>query len=68
MAQIDPAEMSGISSIVVYDMVGQQLKTIPISEVSNGISVSGLSIGMYLIGLVDNSLNSKMLGKFEVMR
>jgi hypothetical protein len=60
--------MDEASSIVVYDMIGKELKTIPISELANGISVSDLSPGMYLIGILDKGQNRKLLGKFEVMR
>jgi hypothetical protein len=60
--------MSDVSTIVIYDVVGKELKVIPLSEISTGISVSDLSAGMYLIGLADKDRNTIMLGKFEVMR
>jgi len=68
ISKIDPAAMSDVSTIVIYDVVGKELKVIPLSEISTGISVSDLSAGMYLIGLADKDRNTIMLGKFEVMR
>ena len=68
MSKVDPTIVNDISYIVIYDMVGQVLKTIAVSELGNPISVSDLSAGMYLISLADKNQNTKMLGKFEVMR
>ena len=68
LSKADPATLSDISSITIYDMVGKELKTTPISEIGNAISVSDLSPGMYLISLLGKDQNNKMLGKFEVMR
>ena len=68
VSKLDPTTLDNISSIAIYDMVGKELKTIPVSELGNAISVSDLSPGMYLISLIGKEQNNKMLGKFEVMR
>jgi|GEM_PF-2652039 len=68
ISKMDPAAMSDVSSIVIYDMVGKELKTISLSEMNNGIYIGDLSMGMYLIGFTDKNQNPKMLSKFEVMR
>jgi hypothetical protein len=68
MSAIDPAIMSSASSIVIYDMMGRKLKAISASEMNNSISINDLSPGIYLISLLDSNQNTKMLGKFEVMR
>jgi hypothetical protein len=68
ISKVDPAAMTDVSSIVIYDIVGQMLKSIPVSEMGGSISVSDLHTGMYLIGLMDSKQNNKMLSKFEVVR
>jgi len=68
ISKIGQAAMSDVSSTVIYDMVGKELKTIPLNEIADPISVSDLSPGIYLIALLDSDQNKKLLGKFEVMR
>jgi hypothetical protein len=68
LSKTDQSMLSISSSVVVYDMIGKELKSIPISEINNAISVSDLSAGMYIIGLVDKDQNRKMLTRFEVIR
>jgi hypothetical protein len=63
-----PADMNGFSSVVIYDMVGKELKAIPISETGTTISVSDLSPGIYMIALLDKEQNKKLISRFEVMR
>jgi hypothetical protein len=68
MSGIDEALLTDISSIAIYDMAGRVLKTVPAGEINNPITVNDLGTGMYLIGLVAKDENTKMLGKFEVIR
>ena len=68
MSGMDHSVIDVASSIVVYDMIGKELKTISVTELANGISISDLSPGIYLIGLLDKSQNRKLMSKFEVMR
>jgi hypothetical protein len=68
ISKVGPGIMTDVSSVVIYDMLGQVLKTISVSELGNPISVSDLSAGMYLIGFADKEQSPKMLSKFEVMR
>ena len=68
MSGIDRAALNNASSIVIYDMIGKELKAISIDELAGSISVSDLSPGIYLIGLVDKGQSRKLLSKFEIMR
>lgn len=68
LSGIDHSTMDDASSIVLYDMIGKELKNIPIRELTNAIPVNDLSPGMYLIGLVDKNQNRKLMSKFEIMR
>ena len=68
LSAIDRSSWDASTSLVIYDMIGKELKTIPVSESGNAISVGDLSPGMYLIGLLDKNENRRALGKFEVMR
>lgn len=63
-----PADMNGIFSIMIYDMVGKELKAISVGEMGNPISVQDLSPGIYLIALLDKDQNKKLISRFEVMR
>ena len=67
MSKVDRSAMGDASMIVIYDMIGQELRSIPLREISNAISVSDLSAGIYLIGIKDGQ-NRNVLSKFEVMR
>ena len=68
LSDIDQAFINDASAIVIYDMVGKELRSIPVSEIGNAISVNDLSSGIYLIGLKDKNQNKKMLSKFEILR
>ena len=63
-----PADFIDISSVTIYDILGKELKSIPVSDISSPISVSDLSPGIYLIALVDKDQNRQLLSKFEVVR
>jgi len=66
-SKTDPGIINEASFIVIYDMTGRELESIPISEKGNAIAVGNLSPGIYLIGLLDNNQNKKLLSKFEVI-
>jgi PKD repeat protein len=66
LSHIDQTTMSELSNIVIYNMLGEQVKAVSISQTS--ISVSGLSDGVYVIAVMDKNQNRKVLGKFEVLR
>jgi|GEM_PF-3880079 len=66
LSHMDQATLASLSDIVVYDMLGDKLKTQPIGQTS--IPVGDLSDGVYMIGVIDKNQNKKILGKFEVLR
>ena len=68
LSGIDRSVLIDASAIVIYDMIGKELKSIPVTEINSAISISELSSGMYMIGLLDKAQNRKMLSKFEVVR
>jgi PKD repeat protein len=63
---IDQAMLKDISDIVIYNVLGEKIKILPID--SQSISVSELSNGVYIIGIVDKNKSKKILGKVEVLR
>lgn len=65
LSHMDQATLASLSEIAVYDMLGDKLKTLSVSQTS--IPVGDLSDGLYLIGVVDKNQNKKILGKFEVI-
>ncbi len=66
LSRIDPTTMKGLTDIVIYNMLGEKLKTMSIDQTS--ISVKDLSNGVYMIAVMDKDQNRKILNKFEVMR
>ena len=66
LSHIDQATMKELSEIVIYDLLGEKLKTISID--THSISVSDLSNGVYMIGVVDKNQNRKILRKFDILR
>jgi PKD repeat protein len=66
LSRLDQNTINTLSEIVVYDMLGQKLKSQSINETS--ISVRDLSNGVYMIAVTDKNQNRKVLGKFEVLR
>ena len=66
LTHIDQATIASLSEIAVYDVLGEKLKTQPVSQTS--ISVGDLSDGVYMVGVIDKNQNKKILGKFEVLR
>ena len=63
-----PSDYTDISSVAIYDLLGKELKSIPVGDIGSPISVSDLSPGIYLIALLDKNQSPKLLSKFEVMR
>lgn len=63
---LDQATLSSLSDIVIYNVLGENVKTVSISQTS--ISVRDLSNGVYIIAVMDKSQNRKVLGKFEILR
>jgi hypothetical protein len=66
LSHMDRATVASLSEIVVYDMLGEKLKTQSVSQTA--IPVNDLSDGVYMIGVLDKNQNKKILGKFEVLR
>jgi len=66
LSHIDQATMNSLSEIAIYDLLGNKLKAVSISQAS--ISVKDLSNGMYLIAVLDKNQNRKVLGKFDVVK
>jgi len=66
LSHVDQASLKDLSIIVVYDMLGNKVKTAAID--TRSISVKDLSNGVYMIGVVDKNETRKILGKFEVLK
>ena len=66
LSQLGQNTMNTLSEIVVYNMLGEKLKSQSINQTS--ISVSDLSNGVYMIAVADKNQNRKVLGKFEVLK
>jgi hypothetical protein len=65
-SHVDQATLSSLSEIAIYDLLGEKMRSVPITQTS--ISVRDLSNGIYLIGVMDKSQNRKILGKFDVLK
>jgi PKD repeat protein len=63
---LDQTTLASLSEIVVYNVLGEKVKGLSISQTS--ISVKDLSNGVYMIGVLDKDQNRQILGKFEVLR
>lgn len=66
LSHIDQGTLSSLSEIVIYDLLGEKMKSLPITQTT--ISVQDLSNGIYLIGVMDKNQNRKILGKFDVLK
>jgi hypothetical protein len=66
LSHIDQATLNDLSEIVIYNLLGEKLRSIPVSQTS--ISVKDLSNGIYLIGVMDKNQNKKILAKFDVLK
>ena len=66
LSRMDQATLNELSEIVVYDLLGEKIKSLPISQTN--ISVKDLSNGTYLIGVTDKNQSRKILGKFNVLK
>jgi len=66
LSHIDQNTFNELSQIVVYNLLGEQVKSLPINQTT--ISVKDLSNGTYLIGVMDKNQSRKILGKFDVLK
>ena len=66
LSHIDQNTFNELSQIVVYNLLGEQIKSFPINQTT--ISVKDLSNGTYLIGVMDKDQSRKILGKFDVLK
>jgi PKD repeat protein len=66
LSLMDQGTLNSLSEIVIYDLLGEKMKTLPITQTT--ISVKDLSNGIYLIGVMDKNQNRKILGKFDVLK
>jgi PKD repeat protein len=65
-SHMDQSTLSSLSDIVIYNVLGEKVKTVSINQTS--ISVRDLSNGVYMIAVMDKNQNRKVLGKFEVLK
>lgn len=65
-SHLDQSTLNSLSDIMIYNVLGEKVKTVSISQTS--ISVADLSNGVYMIAVADKNQNRKVLGKFEIMR
>jgi PKD repeat protein len=66
LSNMDQTAMKDLSEIVIYNVLGEKVKSQSINQTS--INVANLSDGVYMVGVVDKNQNRKILGKFEVLR
>ena len=66
LSHIDQNTLNELSQVVVFNLLGEQVKSLPISQTT--ISVKDLSNGTYLIGVMDKNQSRKILGKFDVLK
>ena len=66
MSHIDQNTLNELTEIVVYNLLGEKVKSLPINQTT--ISVKDLSNGTYLIGVMDKNQSRKILGKFDVLK
>ena len=66
LSHVDRATLNELTEIVVYNLLGEKVKALPISQTI--ISVKDMSNGTYLIGVMDKNQSRKILGKFDVLK
>jgi PKD repeat protein len=66
LSHMDQATVSSLSEIAIYNVLGEKVKAMAMSQSS--ISVRELSNGVYMIAVIDKSQNRKVLCKFEVLK
>ncbi|MCW3127987.1 MAG: C-terminal target protein [Bacteroidetes bacterium] len=67
-SKMDNTTFTDISAIEVFDLVGQKLKSVPLSETQQSIPIKDLVDGVYIIGTLDKANTHTIRGKFEVAR
>lgn len=66
LSHLDKNTLNSLSAIVIYNMLGEKIKSLPVNETT--ISIAELSNGVYMISVSDKEQNRKILGKFEVLK
>jgi hypothetical protein len=66
LSHMDQATTASLAEIAVYDLLGQKIKALPPTQTA--IPLSDLSDGIYMIAVLDQNQNKKILTRFQVLR